>query len=263
MAKWTWYKFSWAPFLAAVVWGGTLISLFVLWRTNGPPSYKNNVTIILISYIGAKWLSIFIPGSVVTAVLYITTLVLDVVLRRTERIPNFLRRRESAGSILSLIFGSIAAVALALLSIFNVHDYHSAHWAFTLVFILGVAANAICNAMEIRYLSQSYVEHAYIRRNSIAKLVLVAIGVVFAIIMGVLFAACDDRNNVETPHCNRIDSTAAVMEWSISVIFFGFLVTYIVDFRAEEDQPPGAVREPAWPKPSAPPALPQTGYAVA
>lgn len=146
---------------------------------------------------------------------------------------------------------------MALLAIFNVHDFHPEHWVFTVVFIVGVALNAIANTVEIRYLAETYWHLRYIRRNTIAKIVLVSLGVgmildifykkqyltlylVFAIAMAILLGNCDDRTN--DGHCDAQNSTAAVFEWSISVIFFGFLITYVVDFRVIEE-PPASVRQ--------------------
>lgn len=119
MVNWLRFKYSWAPFLGALVWLGTLIALLVLWLVDGPPDYKQNRTIIYISYagtiiiilifgnlcahnnigLGAKWKGLFVAGTVVTAIFYIITLILDVELRRHERIPSFLRRRESVSNL--------------------------------------------------------------------------------------------------------------------------------------------------------------------
>ncbi len=80
-------------------------------------------------------------------------------------------------SIISLISGTIGAFGVALLAIFDVHNFHDAHWIFTLVFFFGVAVNAIFNVLEIRCLAADYEQLSYIRRNTTAKLVLVAFGV--------------------------------------------------------------------------------------
>lgn len=61
-----------------------------------------------------------------------------------------LRRREHAFSYLA-IFGSVLGGAgLILLSIFDTKRHTSAHRAFLLVFIVGVALSAIFTIVEVR-----------------------------------------------------------------------------------------------------------------
>jgi hypothetical protein len=236
MANWLRFKYSWAPILSAVVWAATLIALFVLWRIDGPPWYKQNRTVLFISYAGnynylfssatftlyfslhrseqilsfhsytnagSKWKGVFVPGAVLTSIFYVITLVLDVELRRHERIPNFLQRRDAVSNtsilqafyqvtiigriidckkifaILSIVFGTIAAIALSGLAIFDVHNFHSAHWAFTALFIVDVFLNGLFNLFEIKYLSRGHYQLGYLRRNAFAKLIIssIALGI--------------------------------------------------------------------------------------
>jgi len=181
---------------------------------------------------------IFITGAVITGVFYVASLVADRMLRHRHRLPGFLRRKESIFSMISIVFGSIAALALILLSILDA-DYHStAHWVFTVIFIVGVALNAVFFVAEINSLSHDHYHIHDLKKSRDIKLGLVSAGIVFAIIMVILMAICDNKCKITNINpktqrcpdtCDGTDSTAAVFEWIIAFIFAFYVATFAMD----------------------------------
>jgi len=73
------------------------------------------------------------------------------------------RRRETVLGILAMAGSFIGGLGLLLLSIFDTKRYSSAHRAFLLVFIIGVALSAIFTILEVsfRYLMKWALSHIY------------------------------------------------------------------------------------------------------
>jgi len=69
--------------------------------------------------------------------------------RSSRSLVAYARQREKILSILAIIGSFIAGTALILLSIFDTGRYRSAHRAFLLVFIIGVALSAIFTVLEV------------------------------------------------------------------------------------------------------------------
>lgn len=120
---------------------------------------------------------VFIPGATVAAVFFVASLIADRMLRNRNRLPGFLRRRENGFSITSIIFGFIAALALVLLTIFDANHHSHAHWAFTIIFIVGVAFNGIFFVSEINSLSHDHYHIHDLRKSRNIKMGLVSTGV--------------------------------------------------------------------------------------
>jgi uncharacterized membrane protein len=60
-----------------------------------------------------------------------------------------MRRRETVLGILAMVGSFIGGLGLILLSIFDTKLFESAHRAFLLVFIIGVALSAIFTIVEV------------------------------------------------------------------------------------------------------------------
>jgi len=73
------------------------------------------------------------------------------------------RRRETVLGILAMAGAFIGGLGLLLLSIFDTKRYSSAHRAFLLVFIIGVALSAIFTILEVSfcYLIKRALSHIY------------------------------------------------------------------------------------------------------
>ena len=61
------------------------------------------------------------------------------------------RRRETVFGILAMVGSFIGGLGLLLLSVFDTKRYSSAHRAFLLVFIIGVALSAIFTILEVSF----------------------------------------------------------------------------------------------------------------
>lgn len=129
------------------------------------------------SYVGAVHKKAFISGGVITGVFFVASLIADRMLRHRYRLPNFVRHRESIFSFLAIIFGTIAALALILLTIFDADNHSTAHWIFTVIFIADVALNGIFFVAEIHCLSRAHYQIDRLKKSRNVKLGLVTVGV--------------------------------------------------------------------------------------
>jgi len=237
-------KFAILPVISSLVWFGTILALLIIWLAQGHPRYKpHNPKIAYISDVGAEQKALFIAGGTVSMVFWVATLIADRMLRHRDRTPGFMRRRESIFSILAIIFGTIAALALILLTIFDAYNHDNAHWAFTAIFVIAVAINAIFFSLEINSLHHTHNrEVRNLKRSRNAKAILAFFGVVFAIIMAAVGGSCDNTCTIpNTPtiycptRCDRQGSVAAVFEWLIAFIFAIYLATFIFDLTVDEE----------------------------
>eukprot|EP01111_Echinosteliopsis_oligospora_P019976 TRINITY_DN993_c0_g1_i1.p1 TRINITY_DN993_c0_g1~~TRINITY_DN993_c0_g1_i1.p1 ORF type:complete len:392 (-),score=87.74 TRINITY_DN993_c0_g1_i1:36-1211(-) len=221
---------GWVPFFSSLIWLACILSLLIIWLAQGTPVYPwSGNTIAYISDVGADNKGLFISLATVAAILFITTLALDRALRKHSRLPGFWRRRENVFSVLSITFGTIGALALILLTIFDDANYDNAHWAFTAIFIISVFINAIFNALEIGLLSRHYPLARRLRSSAKVKIGTISVGLALAITMASLMAACSGDD------CNTYDSTAAVFEWLVATTFVVYLATFIWDLRILDD----------------------------
>lgn len=234
-------RFAWLPVIAAVVWFGIILALLIVWTASGAPRYRrDNPTINYISDVGAVKKGIFIPGAIVTSIFFVLSLIADRMLRHREYTSTFLRRRESVFSMLAIIAGFIAGLALSLLSIFDTDNHHNAHWTFTVIFIVGVFINAVFFSLEINSLYRGYPNIRALRRSRNSKLVIASIGIVLAIVMAILMGSCSDdcsgdNGNQCDNKCDTTESVAAVFEWIIAFLFSIYLLTFVYDLIIDEE----------------------------
>ncbi|KAI0058639.1 hypothetical protein BV25DRAFT_1810509 [Artomyces pyxidatus] len=213
------WAYVWIPAFGAFIWFGTLLSMLLTWVGTGTPRYPSeDGTIPYISDIGASFLKpLFIAGCAVTAVAFVTTLVLERLLRHNGRLHASLRRRESVFSYLAILGSFIGGMGLILLSIFDTLRHQSAHRVFLLVFMVGVALSAIFTIIEFRWLSKDYQYAAQLRRAYIAKAIIASA----LIILAIAFAICLWRSK----------NAGGVLEWVIAMGFTLYLLTFVYDLR--------------------------------
>lgn len=220
------------PLVSAVVWFGGLLAMILVWTiADDHRRYRGDeATVVFISDVGAAHKAIFIPICVVTSVFYIGALFAERALRHVDRIPGTIRRREAWWDLAAVIFGTIGAIALILLSCFDAFNHSTLHWSFTLVFIVGVGLSAICQTCEVAYLSKDHPDRAHLRRNSIYKMTVVSIAIVVAIAFGATYAVCGgDAGPGEAAHCSAVTSAAAVCEWLVAFILVLYFASLAVD----------------------------------
>jgi hypothetical protein len=99
------------------------------------------------------------------------------------------------------------------------------------VFVAGVAISVLLQTIEIFGLShdhESYLWH--LKAAAIVKSVLLGVALVAIIIFIGTYADCDGNANPGDSHCDKIISTAGVVEWVMAFILCFFFLTYVVDF---------------------------------
>lgn len=148
-----------------------LWAMLIVWLALGKPQYVTQEgSIAYISDIGASSLKpLFIAGCSITAACFFFSLILERFFRHTGRwlisclssvasyslwkishsLVGYVRRRERILSIFAIIGSFIGGLGLILLSIFDTGRFTSAHRAFLLVFIVGVALSAIFTILEV------------------------------------------------------------------------------------------------------------------
>jgi len=271
--------FSWKsavalPIISTLTAFALFTTLIVKWGVDGHRRFTRGSTIPYVSDVGAVNEGIFIPLGAVVAVSYVASIILDFVLRRHYLIaPHRRRQYEKPIAIGSIIAGIISAIGLILLTIFNDMTHDSEHWAFSLVFFVGLAVSAALKVSEIGLLSHDHFMINHLRRSYRTKIVLVGAAVVLLIAFLILTGVCDKFKNQShlSPRFNAAVSTAAVCEWSIAFLYVGYLATLIVDlWPSTRHQRPGdfemeAARQMAQaPKPPTiitPPVIPASGTA--
>ncbi|KAJ7625449.1 Frag1/DRAM/Sfk1 [Mycena rosella] len=203
--------------------GGTILSMLITWLVQGGtsrPRYSSqDNSIAYISDVGADILK---PSSSPAAaspcaVTFFVSLVVERYLRHSGRLIPTMRRREGVFSVLA-VFGSVLGGAgLILLSVFDTKRHPSIHRVFLLLFMLGVALSALFTCIEYRWLSKDFRYLRQLRIAYVAKGAIAGILVVLAVAFGIaLFKA---------------PNAGAVLEWTISLGFTFYLLTFYFDLR--------------------------------
>ncbi|KAJ7056638.1 Frag1/DRAM/Sfk1 [Mycena amicta] len=215
-----WYV--WIPVFSAVVWFGTILALLVTWLAEGGthrPRYSSqDQRIAYISDVGADFLKpLFITGCSITAVTFFLSLSIERYLRHSGRLAPTMRRRETAFSVLAVFGSFLCGLGLILLSIFDTKRFVHLHRGFLLLFMVGVALSALFTVVEYRWISKDYEFIRQLRVAYIAKGLLAFVLVVLAVAFGVTL--------VTEPN------VGAVLEWTISLLFTSYLLTFYYDLR--------------------------------
>lgn len=220
------------PLFAGLFWLATILGLLLVWIvTDNHVRYRvNEAEVTFISYVGAVHPALFITGSTITAILYVLSLLSERYLRHLRRIPGALAARDRRIDIAAVVFGSIGALALILLSIFNAFTHSVAHWTLTVIFVICIAISAICQTQEVRFLERNHSDRAHLRRSAIIKLVIVSLAIVGVIIFGVTLGICRSRAGVApTAKCNTTRSISGVAEWFIATLYDAYLFSLVLD----------------------------------
>lgn len=247
------WLYIWVPLFTAFIWFGTLWALLITWLVSGRPHYVSmspGQKIAYISDVAADFLKpLFIVCCAITGVGFTLSLVLERWLRHSGRLIPNLRRKERVMSVLAIFGAALGAVGLILLSIFDTKRHPSAHRAFLLVFILGVAISAIFTVAEVwlsfhpvncthispdmislrnrtliqfRWLNKDFsYSIRRLRISYISKAVIAFILIALAVAFGILLESDSNTNGDQ--------DKAAIIEWTISFGFTLYLLTFAYD----------------------------------
>ncbi|KAJ7671580.1 Frag1/DRAM/Sfk1 [Mycena polygramma] len=220
-AHW-WYV--WIPIFGSFIWFGTILSMLITWLAEGGtsrPRYSSQEeSIAYISDVGADFLKpLFVTGCCITAVAFFSSLLIERYLRHSGRLIPTMRRREKVFSVLAVLGSFIGGLGLILLSIFDTKRHPSLHRGFLLMFMAGVAISAIFTCIEYRWLSKDFFYLRQLRTAYIAKGIIVTLLVCLAIAFGICLFTQSAFN------------AGAILEWTISLGFTFYLVTFYFDLR--------------------------------
>lgn len=193
--------------------------MLIVWLAKGRPRYVTQEgSIAYISDVGASGLKpLFIVGCAITALCFFLSLVVERFFRHTGRLVGHMHRRETVLGTLAMLGSFIGGLGLLLLSIFDTKRHTSAHRAFLLVFIVGVALSAIFTIVEYRWLSKDFAEARKLRHAYVAKAVIALTLICLAIAFGITLYSSTEAG--------------AVLEWVIAFGFTFYLLTFFYDLR--------------------------------
>ncbi|KAJ7911502.1 Frag1/DRAM/Sfk1 [Mycena leptocephala] len=217
-----WYV--WIPIFGAFIWFGTILSMLITWLVQGGtsrPRYSSQAqSIAYISDVGADILKpLFVTGCSITAVTFFLSLVIERYLRHSGRLIPTMRRREKYFSVLAVLGSVVGGAGLILLSVFDTKRHQKLHRGFLLMFMVGVALSAIFTCIEYRWISKDFHFLRQLRRAYIMKGIIVGILVILAIAFGGALSSQSAFN------------AGGVLEWTISLGFTFYLLTFYYDLR--------------------------------
>ena len=223
-----------APVIAGLSWILLLLNLFTLWLADGKPKYRaDGGTIAYISLIGATYYVQFILGSCITAFFFVSTLVQFVIVHHSYIINeamstvNRVKPRVWA-DYLALGCGIVSSSALVLLSIFDAIRHPTFHWSMTLVFAFTAILCAVFNAIGVSTFRKLKGNQTV---SFALKLLFIIISTGVLIAMIVLMVSCSTIDKtVLTTRCEKSKSIAAVLEWTLALLYFVFILTWMMDF---------------------------------
>ncbi|KAJ5257276.1 FK506 suppressor Sfk1 [Penicillium angulare] len=230
------------------MWVAMLIAMLVTWVRDGEPIYPamrnangstDGQTIAYISDVGAYGAQpLFITGSVITVVFLDLAILSERWLRHAGQLVPNKGWIDKTCAILSIFFAIAGAAGLILLSIFNTADYPNLHDGFLALFIVGYLISAILICVEYLRIGLFYrSQHRVLLVSFCIKLSFVIIEIALAIAFGVLHQSSNGKNK----------NPAAVIEWVISFVFTGWVLSFAVDLlpsvRTRKHVPQGEKRQ--------------------
>lgn len=188
--------------------------MLIVWLAQGRPHYPSmeRGSVAYISDIGAYQLKpLFVAGCSVTAAFFFLSLL-------SFRANHRLGLCESIFDLLSLVFGTMGAVSLILLSVFDTHRHSSLHRLFLFLFMLGIILSAIFTTLEYRRLGRTHRERKVLKYSYQAKRLVFITEFLLSIAFGVTMY-------------KKKQNPAAILEWVIAFIFTIYVLTFFFDLR--------------------------------
>lgn len=220
-----------APMTAAWTWLSTLITLLILWLVNGRPRYKNSsAEVAYISNIGAIYNWIFISGSAVTSVFFVITL-LQFIIRHKRRanarsVPGQIFKARLWADLVALFLGIAAMTCLILLTLYDSLRYEDLHWILTLSFAFLTILCAIFNIIGISAFRHTGTP---VKVSFILKLIFIILGTIaLACMISFIYSCSSSGTLIGT--CYNLRTAAASLEWTLGLLLFIFMTTWVIDF---------------------------------
>ncbi|RPA92185.1 hypothetical protein L873DRAFT_1710988 [Choiromyces venosus 120613-1] len=204
------------PLICAGVWFSMLWAMMITWLAQGQPIYASmnrGQNIAYISDIGANVLKpLFVTGCSITAVGFVFSLAF---MRRNHALKS---RLENTMDWLALATGSLGAVSLIFLSVFDTQRHVSLHRLFLFLFMLGVVLSAIFTTVEYWRLGRTYTEHPILKKSYWIKTGIIVIEVALSVAFG-------------TTMYKKKANVAAVLEWLVAFFFTFYVLSFFYDLR--------------------------------
>lgn len=191
--------------------------------------------------VSAEHQGYFIVFSILTALSYIATVLLERYLRHARYIPGSLRRRTTVLDILSLACAVAGSCGLVLLSIFNTFAHGGFHWSMTALFLAGTLLSVLLQTLVVYDLAHSHASWSgrfkILLWPATFKLTVLVVALIVAIAFGVLYLSCSGTKYFDNEEkCSSHIAGAAGCEWTIAFLLVPYLVSYAYDFYpARED----------------------------
>ncbi|QIW97135.1 hypothetical protein AMS68_002653 [Peltaster fructicola] len=210
------------PLWSGCIWLATLLAMLLVWVRMGEPRYREftrNQNVPYISDIGAtSWgYPTFIAGSASAISVFTLTFVAERWLRHKGRLAKNYNVSEKILSGFATLFALIGALGLIFLTIFDTVRYPHVHVSMLCVFIAGYIISAIFICAEYQRLGVHWRQHRILAASFWIKLGFIIVEIAMAIAFG-----------VEDKYGNY--NTAGVLEWTISLIFIFYMLSFIIDF---------------------------------
>jgi cytochrome bd-type quinol oxidase subunit 2 len=209
------------PLFSAVVWIAMLLGMFLTWIIDGQPIYdsmERGQTIAYISDVGAQRLKpLFVTGSIITVVSFDLVFISERWLRHRGTLERNTTKKEKFFSVVAMLFAVAGAAGLILLSIFDTANHPKLHDIFLAVFIAGYCLSAVFLCLEYWGLERHHRERKILLISFYIKFTFIIVEVALAIAFGVLQKASKWN-------------TAAVLEWTIALIFTFYVLSFVIDF---------------------------------
>jgi hypothetical protein len=138
-------------------------------------------------------------------------------LRHKGRLTHNTSVWQKVYASLSVIAAIAGAAGLILLTIFDNKNHNKLHNIFLGVFIIGYIISAIFICWEYQRLGIHFRDQSVLRYSFWIKLAFIIIEIALAI----AFAVCSKQHKY---------NTAAVLEWTISFIYFFYVLSFFIDF---------------------------------
>jgi hypothetical protein len=159
----------------------------------------------------------FIAMSAVVVVSFDTVFIFERWLRHTGRLAPNTSVWQKLYSLCSVIAALAGGAGLILLAIFDTVRHYRLHHVFLALFIGGYIVSAIFVCWEYQRLGIHYKQSSILRYSFWIKLAFIFIELALAIAFGVL----GNQGKL---------NEAAVLEWTVSFIFFFYVLSYFIDF---------------------------------
>lgn len=224
------------PIIALAVWWGMLIAMLACWSIQGHPVYHfmgyTDQDPVYISDIGATNLQpLFIACAGFQAIFFVGTLIMELVLRKMEKLQPYVSTKQPKFAIASIVFAILGQLGILFVSIFNTNEYHRVHISMVGLFIAGCFLACVCNFFITlvfgHYPSRLCPDHEKVifgkhRYQNIymVSFVLKVIWLIAAIVLAICFGVYMENNQSDVSAC---------FEWSLAFWYGVLLLMWSLD----------------------------------